>query len=69
MNMDNKDLKIARLEREQKNLVNTLGIMLDSIKILIPFTDIEALPRKNLIVFLENQRTAALVLGAILDGE
>lgn len=67
--MDAKDLKIARLEREQKKLVSTLGIMLDSIKILVPYCDVEAIPRKELIVFLQNQKTAVLVLGAILEGE
>ncbi len=67
--MDAKDLKIARLEREQKKLVSTLGIMLDSIKILVPYCDVDAIPRKELITFLQNQKTAVLVLGAILEGE
>jgi hypothetical protein len=69
MTMDAKDLKIARLEREQKKLVSTLGIMLDSIKILVPYCDVDRIPRKELIVFLQNQKTAVLVLGAILEGE
>lgn len=67
--MDTKDLKIARLEREQKKLVSTMGLMLDSIKILVPYTEVDLIPRKELIVFLQNQKTAVLVLGAILEGE
>lgn len=67
--MDTRDLKIARLEREQKRLVGAMGLMLDSIKILVPYCEVDMIPRKELIVFLQNQKTAVTVLGAILEGE
>lgn len=67
--MDSKDLKIARLEREQKKLIGTIGNLLDSIKLLLPCTDVDSIPRKDLITFLQNQKTAVLTLGAILEGE
>lgn len=67
--MDTRDLKIARLEREQKKLVRAMGLMLDSIKILVPYTEVDLIPRNELIEFLQNQKTAVLTLGAILDGE
>jgi hypothetical protein len=67
--MDTRDLKIARLEREQKKLIATIGDLLDSIKLLLPSTDVEAIPRKDLVVFLQNQKKAVLTLSAILEGE
>lgn len=67
--MDAKDLKITRLEREQRKLVSVMGSMLDNIKILVPYCEVDLIPRKELIMFLENQRTAAMVLDAILEGE
>lgn len=67
--MDANQLKIARLEREQKKIMATIGDLLDSIKLLLPYTDVEAIPRKDLVVFLQNQKTAVLTLGAILHGE
>ena len=66
--MDTRDLKIARLEREQKRLVRTIADLNDNLDMLLPYTNVDAIPEKDMIVFLQRQKNVVTVMSGIIYG-
>lgn len=66
--MDTRDLKIARLEREQKRLVRTIADLNDNLDMLLPYTNVDAIPEKDMIVFMQRQKNVVTVMSGIIYG-
>jgi len=66
--MDTRDLKIARLEREQKRLVRTVADLNDNLDMLLPYTNVDAIPEKDMVVFLQRQKNVVTVMSGIIYG-
>lgn len=67
--MDKQQLKIARLEREQKRLILTIERLSESVDIMVQFIDMELMTNEELVTILMNQKNALHTLEDILMGE